>query len=736
NKRRTVTLDIKLAPFATILEGTTVTASKYETNPEKSTNSIIVLSPKVAEDRNLTTIDGLLNTAGGLAVVDNEPQIRGGSGFSSGMGSRVLILLDDMPLLRPDAGRPMWTFIPMEDVEQVDIVKGASSVVFGSSALTGAINVHTAYPRSKPKTKVIVYGTLYGDPNFTGDEVYQNSWTRRNPIKSGFNFLHSRIIKKNFDFVIGGEAFYDEGHIGPEFKVDRSRDTAGGSTIGKYEKRVRLNFATRYRFQKVKGLNVSVNGNFMYSDNAQSFFWYDALENRYRTYGGSLSKFKDFTFYVDPTITYNSAKGYNHALRNRIIYSNNQEATGTQDASSISIFNEYQFTKVVSKIGMRIVGGIMNNYAISEGVVFNGIMQSNEKNSMHSDNFAFYAQLEQKFLKKRNLVVEAGMRWEFYQINDEKMENKPVFRAGLNYQVPSSKTSLRASFGQGYRYPSIGEKYISISVGRYGFYPHKELQSEKSWNAEVGVMQPFQLFDFRGMFDLALFHQRYDNYIEFAMGYWAERKPGSNPMDGMGFRYINIGDATIQGIDASFMGEGKISKNVTYTLSMSYTFSHPTCNEPDKAYFTDTIMGRQFTFNNSSSDTSRRVLKYRIEHIAKADLAFTFYKKWSLGVTLSYYSAMRNVDKFFFTYDVNNPDISITQQQINGAQDLPFKGYTQYYNEHLRGSFVLDVRTNYAFSNVTLSFIVKNLLNKSYTMRPMLVEPPRTYTFQLTYNFN
>ena len=94
-QQRTIDLNVTLSPTVTKLDMTSVTALKYETNPEKSTSSITVLKPKVAEDRNLTTVDGLLNTAAGVAVVDNEPQIRGGSGFSSGMGSRVLILLDE-----------------------------------------------------------------------------------------------------------------------------------------------------------------------------------------------------------------------------------------------------------------------------------------------------------------------------------------------------------------------------------------------------------------------------------------------------------------------------------------------------------------------------------------------------------------------------------------------------------------------------------------------------------------
>ncbi len=732
-RQNTINLDIKLSPHAVMLDVANVVSSKYETNPEKSTNSILILSPKLAEDRNINTIDGLLNTAGGVAVVDNEPQIRGGSGFSSGMGSRVLILLDDIPLLRPDAGRPMWTFIPMEDVEQVDVIKGASSVVFGSSALTGAINVHTAYPRTKPKTKVILFAGMYSDPNPKMTKSYQKNWNHYNPVKFGINFLHSRIIKKNFDFVIGGEVFYDQGYIGPEERISVTRDT-DSSTLGKYEKRGRLNFATRYRFAKVKGLSVSVNGNFMYSDNAQSFFWYDADTNRYRTYKGSLSKFRDFTFYIDPSVKYVGRKGFIHSFRNRVIFSNNEELANDQGSKSRSVFNEYQFNKNIERIGMKIVAGVMNNYVISDSRVFNGDKSSTDFKKMTSDNFAIYSQIEQKFLKKRNLIVEAGFRWEFYTLGDES-ENKPIFRTGLNYQFDKSKTSLRASFGQGYRYPSIGEKFIALSVGRYGFYPNPDLVSEKSWNLEFGIMQPFAFFDFRGMLDVAFFNQRYDNYIEFAMGTWGRE---GAIMDRLGFKYLNIGPARIQGIDFSLIGEGKISKNIDYTLSLSYTFSNPITLDPNHIYHVDSMTRRQYSFNNSSYDTTRRVLKYRIEHMAKVDIAFTFYKKFSVGISANYYSSMKNVDKFFFDYDIDNPNNSDSYNEmvLKPLGDLPFRGYYNYFHNNQRGTLVFDARISYSFTNINLSLIVKNIFNKSYALRPMFVEPPRTFTLQMVYSLN
>lgn len=744
SKKRHLVVEIKLVPSAQMLDVASIEFDKGSDEIDKVTNSLTIIQPKNAENRNITTVDALVNTVGGVAVVDNEPQIRGGSGFSSGMGSRVMILLDDMPLLRPDAGRPMWNFIPMEDVEQVNIVKGAASVVYGSSALTGAINVISAYPRLKPHTKVIVYGGIYSKPENKGE----TSWNHRNPVKYGASFMHSRIIKKNFDFVIGGEFFRDEGYIGPEETVLETRNTDGrqdGNVVenrgpfgdrGKYEMRGRINFSTRYRFEKVKGLFISLNGNFMYDQNAQSFFWNDGFDNKYRTYEGSLSYFKDFTFYVDPVVKYVSPSGNGeHSFRNRILYSDNAEMSGTQSARSMMVFDEYQYSKKFDTIGMHLIASVTNTYSTSYGAVFNGVKGSDTPVGISSDNLSIYAQLEQKFLNRKNLTVQLGARWEFYKMFGSliqgEFQQKPIFRAGINYQIPSVKTSFRASFGQGVRFPSIGEKFIAISVGQYGFYPNPNLKSESSWNLEAGIMQPFVISNFRGMFDVAVYDQEYKNFIEFSMGQWGNT---GGIMERMGFMYLNIGPARISGVDVSFMSEIKISKVVSCNVSLSYTYSKPVTKNRDYVYYTHEN-GKEFTFANSSSDTTRNILKYRIEHMAKADVEFVFAEKFVIGVSATYFSQMKNIDKFFFEYDGANEDNSEVRNQMLTKMGLPFYGYSLFYKNNSKGSVSLDARISYTFQKkATLSFVVKNVLNASYCIRPMYMEPLRTFNLQFVYD--
>ena len=710
------TLVINVAMKISVLElnTTVVSASKYEQRQEDATNSVEVLKPTMIENKNILTLDKAVESVPGVAIVDNEPQIRGGSGYSSGLGSRVMVLIDDIPMLRADAGRPVWSFLPVEDVEQIEVVKGASSVMYGSSALNGAINIRTAYPKEKPLTRVTIHSGIYSTP----PRRYTKSWEGFNPIILGANFIHSRRVK-NFDYVIGGNFLSDPGCIGAP-----PNDTTGDYDKGEFEKNFRLNFGTRVRSNRLEGLTYGLNGNFMYSKNTQSFFWMDADSNIFRAYPGAITNFADFQFYLDPFIKYFGPKGAAHSLKNRVYYSNNG-GDNNQSTMSYFIYNEYQFSKMFkTRIGNPVINaGIMNMYSYSYGRVFSGSFD--EPGSKSSDNGAVYVQAEMKFLKI--LTLSGGARWEFYQMGEYK-ENKPIFRAGVNIRAAQG-TYIRASYGQGFRFPSIGERYISTSAGNFGIYPNPDLKSETSWNAEVGLKQLFKISKFVGFIDICGFWQEYQNYIEFNAGLWGRNlKPDSSGWDitkNLGYKFLNTADARVWGIDVSLMGEGQFTKDFSMQVMGGYTFSRPTCLDPDKVYYTDyfisgndTLSSQDFTYMNTSSDTREHILKYRFEQLAKLDIQFT-YKNFAWGVGGRYYGFMYNIDNFFMQND--RPGLFNT-------------GIKDYRKEHHNGDFVFDARVSYELKkHFKFTVLMTNILNTEYSLRPISVEPPRVTSIQIVY---
>ena len=134
-------LNIALQEEATQLGTVVVSAGKFEQKIEEVTVSMNVIKPSLVENKATSNMETAVNQTPGVQIVDSEPQIRSGSGYSFGAGSRVMIMVDDLPALSGDAGRPSWNFLPVENLEQIEIIKGASSVLYGSAALNGIINI-------------------------------------------------------------------------------------------------------------------------------------------------------------------------------------------------------------------------------------------------------------------------------------------------------------------------------------------------------------------------------------------------------------------------------------------------------------------------------------------------------------------------------------------------------------------------------------------------------------------
>ncbi|MFQ5334862.1 MAG: TonB-dependent receptor plug domain-containing protein [Flavobacteriales bacterium] len=287
----------------------------------------------------------------------------------------------------------------------------------------------------------------------------------------------------------------------------------------------------------------------------------------------------------------------------------------------------------------------------------------------------------------------------------------PVFRSGLNYKLAKA-TYLRMSFGQGYRFPSIAEKFVNTSVGSsLRLFPNPNVQPETGWSSEIGVKQGFKLGKWNGYLDIAGFWTEYSDMIEFAFGLY---NPDTvqitllNINDWLGFQAQNVGRAQIRGIDASLAGQGEIGK-VGITLLAGYTYMYPLNLNTDSIYLL------------TKSDSTSNMLKYRFNHLAKADMQLD-YKRWSLGWSMRYNSVMTSVDAIFEKPLIGNVYIT--------------PGVEEYRRQHNRGDIVFDARFACRVSEESkIAIISNNVLNREYMGRPADMQPPRTLAVQYTLSF-
>lgn len=735
---QTLNLDIALKEEQQILETVVVSEGKFAKKLGEQTLSVSVIKPSFIESINAPTIDAAIEKTPGVDVIDGQANIRGGSGFSYGAGSRVMLLMDDMPILTPDLGYADWDFLPIENLEQIEILKGSASVLYGSSALNGVINLRTAYPKSEPETKFSWFTTGYQNPannmvvkylrsdetfSTPVDTAYKAWWGNRLLFESGATFAHKQKFGQ-LDLVAGAAVYAG----------DSWRESL-------YSRRGRVNANLRYRFKQIPGLSVGVNTNLQQQSSGTFLIWnnfnkgdtiaQNGVDEGAYTYWDLTAPVinQNFSMTIDPFIEYfSTSSGIKHKLMARF-YKNNNQTTAQRSTFTDYYYGEYQFQKRFENIRLVLTAGGVGMKAIADAELYGG------GGIFKSSNVAAYLQADKKFFNRLNLSF--GARWERNQIGDES-EARPVFRAGMNYEATPG-TFVRASYGQGYRFPTISEKYLRTGFGAYkvndfliidiGVYPNPALRSESGWNAEVGVKQGIKIGEWSGFLDIAGFVNEYENMMEFTFGFSptlyqtvqspaiqaiiAETSPQlaaflsdscafeanvNIPDDGTlgaGFQSVNIGNTRIIGAEISFAGQGKLFGYPTNTF-IGYTRITPT--------FKDFNCVQQAL---SSSDEN--ILKYRFRHTVKSDIETTV-KQFKVGLTFQYYSFMEAIDQAF---------------------TILLPGVADFRNNHNNGDFIIDARLGFNLSQSSqISFLVKNLLNREYMLRPGIIEAPRNFTLR------
>jgi outer membrane receptor protein involved in Fe transport len=693
-------LTVKMSPEVVEISTLVVTASRRGQSIEEVPISMEVLKPTLIDNKAISDLEQAVDQSPGVYAMDGQISIRGGSGYSYGAGSRVLLLWNDVPILSGDAGDAKWNAAPMELSSRIEVIKGASSVLYGSGALNGIIAVTERDPPKKAELKVKVQSGIYDDAKRAS-----LNWRSKNPTFQLAEVSYGKMYRK-FGYNISMTGFTNKGY----------RD-------GESESRGRVSGSFLYKPEKVKGLKMGI-GYSVHYQKVGSFIVWESDSLAYTPQGGSdinvpgssLSITKGTRINIDPYLKYITIRGNKHNLRTRMYRVMNESFTNSgQNSVATNYYADYNYQKTWKKTWFLTAGA----------TAFTSVVNSALYGDHKSNNYSGYVQLEKKYKK---LDFTAGFRFEYFDQDGKKGDSDyyfgksrsskipvfPILRTAVHYEL-FKYTHLRASFGQGVRYPAIAERYTQTSVGSLNVFPNPNLQRETGWAVELGIKQGVKIGEnWKGLLDVAGFINQYDNMMEFTFGIYnpANIQITLNPNDPgylnkwIGFRASNAEKARISGIEGSFSSEGKIGKVELRSL-IGYTYMNPVSLNNDKYY--------RATF----SDTVGNLLKYRFKHLAKADVE-AVYKGFSLGFSARYNSFMKNIDRVFENEVVPGTGIYI----------LP--GLKKYREEHNGGNLVFDARIGYEINeNYRIGFVVNNFLNTEYMGRPGDIQAPRNFILQI-----
>jgi len=322
-------------------------------------------------------------------------------GISSSPNNRVLVLLNGSPQFMGIFGHPLPDCYLASDVEKVEVIQGAGSVLYGTNAMGGVINIITKEQLKDGYT--VNAGLLYGSYNTQKYMISAGYRKKRFSLSGSFNHDNTDGHRPNAAFKL------NNGFIKAKLDVSKHISLSVENSLEKF------NAADPGPAGGAKGEKIDIVRGASYL----------TIANKYANTGGNLQLF----------VNYGKHK-ITDGFRSR---------DANYGASLYQYFPLFKGNVTTAGVDIKNYGGKASNiFAMNgQGIVFG------DKNITE---WAPYIYSQQKLNK---LVISAGFRWEHNSVYG----NIPVPAGGLSYLLNSTVT-LKAAVSKGFRSPTMMELYL------------------------------------------------------------------------------------------------------------------------------------------------------------------------------------------------------------------------------------------------------------------------------------
>lgn len=522
---RETVLDASMTQASIQTEQVVVTANKRQQSLEEVPVSMSIMEAAEIEQRNSLVIDDALRYVPGVNMTGTQVNIRGSSGYSRGAGSRVLMLVDGIPFITGDTGELNFESIPVGQVDRIEVVKGASSALYGSNALGGVINVITKPISEVPETIIRAYGGFYNKPSFD-----QWKWADNTRFMNGQSVSYAHKV----------------GDLGVSLFASRQFDD--GYRQNDYRRRYNFYMKTTEDFSSANSL--ALNFSMLYQYGGQFLYWRNLDSALIPPVLQKTDNVKSMRYYASGL--YNDALADNLLFTAKALYYHNDwgyetiNAIGRTESISDDIRVEALSTLFLDRVH-TLTAGLNGNLDIVHADLFG---------QKTVGGLAAYGQDEMKVAE--DLTLTLGARFDYVSAGLTEASSQLNPKAAVTYN-PFPGTTLRASFGRGFRVPSVAEAFISAGVSNLTVIPNPDLNPENSYSYEVGILQMLGGF---GSFDFAAFRSDYDNLVEAGLIVSGQD---------VYIQWRNVTKARVQGIETSFK-LGLFDGDLLYSLGYTYVY--------------------------------------------------------------------------------------------------------------------------------------------------------------------
>jgi outer membrane receptor for ferrienterochelin and colicins len=522
-------VEMRMVRAVAELGGVVVTASRGESRAQDVPASIETMSHTELVNHDAYRLDQALAFVPGVVFNDRDIDIRGSTGVTEGVGSRVQILLDGHSVLSADGAETDFEAIPLLDVDHVEVVKGPYSALYGGNALGGVVNVITTPVSPSPQTFFEVHYGTYDTPpvfRFTGSGLNDE----------GVEVQHSQQI----------------GDVGARFVIGREESTGFRQDDGldQWLFRTKLMYPADAAHPSMLYAVWSNerSGNFFGWQNANQPYATDPHDvNDYQWYdkvsvGSNIVAFANQStlVQVQPYVDYNNSR--NHFYQSDTTAFQLLNPTTAADSATDRV--RAQSDTVNRAFHRAAKYGMSSQVSLTPGARQSIVVGGDESaTSIQADALApvpelhdwgAYAQ-DQVSVAPR-VMATAGARVDSHtSVGGAETVFSP--KLGVVYRL-SDALDFRISASRGYRAPSAIEQFVDEYQQGVHVVPNPALHGETAWAEEIGATEDLG----RVWFDAAVFESDYQNLIE------PEVAKGS--LDFSTFQFQNVTDARIRGIDA------------------------------------------------------------------------------------------------------------------------------------------------------------------------------------------
>lgn len=561
------------------METIVVTATRSEKKLKDTPIRTELVSAEELKRTNAKTLKDALQNVPGVLL----REIHGKSGYEISLqgltSDQVLVLIDGLPLAASTSSTVDLDQYLVAGVERIEVVKGATSAQYGSSAMGGVINIITKNVGEGLSVQGQVDVGSYGKQNDNGKSVSVNNHHEKVIVEAAHGAFKGRVSAEQF----GSDGFA----VDPE-KYPRQGDE---------QKRQQYGIYAAWQPNDQTKLWTDIN-NYQEKDHQRSLVFIppqyvrqykiEDIERQRFSGGAQFTLFDQFK--VD-------LKGLHETY----------ETTSTQTTDNyLSALRHSDQENDHFSAQLNFPKWQQNNLQIGYDWHRDTLQQSNngkfelQGGKVSNTRHEFYVQNEYQW--RDNLEFVMGWRTQ----DDEDFGQHNAFKISSKYRFFAQDdwlADLRLSFGQAYRVPNLKERFYSFDHSHLGYVvignPNLKPESSDSYQLGVSLVKSERLTA-----DINFFYNDIEDLIQTDLD-------NATIVNGITqYSYRNIAEAQTKGIESTVQWQASA----------------------------DLALNAAYTYTEAQDKSTKNLLTRRPKHIARIGMDYSFNDIWDLTLRARYQS--------------------------------------------------------------------------------------------------